>query len=111
MPTVQDKACKLINEFYQVWQDGIFKEFQSDKDIINVLEKLQGNSGILRNDRILANLTSTAFLFGVFMATRGQNIESISINEQEQASRCLKCDKIDYINGSFRCKLSKCKYG
>jgi hypothetical protein len=108
--TVQEKAHKLINEFYKVWQSGVLQEFQTDKDIISALETIQANSGILRNDRILANLTSTAFLFGVFVASKENISTPVSISEQEQAVRCLKCDKVDYSNGSFRCKLSKCKY-
>lgn len=102
-----NNAIELLNEFTNSDRSK-YQDIISDKNISTALALLQDNSGILRSDYKLAKLCADCFMLGVFISLKDKN--EITLTEQEQAVRCLKCEHLKPINGAFKCKLIKCKY-
>ena len=96
---------RLIETFYKTWQSGKLGSM-CNQDVIHGLELIHANAGILRSDKPIMNLMSTCFMFGVFMTGYKTDNEPITMNEQEQALRCLNCDKLR----GLKCSLDKCKF-
>jgi hypothetical protein len=101
------KAHNIIKEFYQWWQSSEYSNITDKTEIVNSIKIIHGNSGILRADKSIANLMSTCFMFGLFVANYEDKPSPITMDEQEQALRCLECGKLD---NKMKCTLEKCKY-
>ncbi len=106
---IYNEAIDLVNRFAESTDTNseIYQELASRKDITHALALLQEHSGILRTDYKLAKLCADCFMLGVFVTSKSQGI---TMNEQEQAKKCLTCQYIDYGNGAFKCRLQKCKF-